>query len=265
MLPISPYITLNLIAAFTLFAYANFQLRRSGLKFPQILLVTGVLILLFAVGSRLLYGILYFPKIWANPSKLFEIKLVNFSLYGGLLLSLLGWHGVTRYYKLPFLALTDKIIPALGIAVAISKMGCFFNGCCYGIPTNMPWGMVFERADQTPLTKAFGSSPFIKMISGAVEVSRHPTQLYEVFFALLAAGVAYFLVSRASKGVKAGVPTICFVIVLTVGRWISFAFREFPSATAASNFIRGPVTYGLVIIISLFLLYRLDKGKKLRR
>jgi phosphatidylglycerol:prolipoprotein diacylglycerol transferase len=53
----------------------------------------------------------------------------------------------------------DSFAIPLAVALAIGRTGCFFNGCCYGIPTAMPWGVDF-----------FGDG------------LRHPTQLYEVVF-----------------------------------------------------------------------------------
>lgn len=61
----------------------------------------------------------------------------------------------------------DSFALPLAVALAIGRWGCFFNGCCYGIPTEMPWGVNF-----------FGDGP------------RHPTQLYEVaFHALMAIAI----------------------------------------------------------------------------
>lgn len=250
---------MNVLAALVLSVAVGSQLYKEGLSVWKILFITAVSICCFFVGSRVLYGLLYPQKILDDPGKLFEIKLVNFSLYGGLIASFMGWYLLTNHYKLPFMKLNDHIVPALGVAIALSKMGCFFNGCCYGIQTHLPWGVVFDRADQSPVTKAFGNNPFIRMISGSVNVPRHPAQLYEVFFALMAAYMAYRLVKSSGKYNKVGMPTLVFVSILTVGRWLSFTVRDFPNATAASNFVRGPLTYGLVLGVCVFWFYRLNK------
>jgi phosphatidylglycerol:prolipoprotein diacylglycerol transferase len=58
------------------------------------------------------------------------------------------------------------------LGYAIGRIGCFFNGCCYGAPTNLPWGVrFFDDGHWTPPS--------------------HPTQIYAslmgfAFFALLA-------------------------------------------------------------------------------
>jgi len=256
MIELNAYVWMNLMAALVLLIASVIVLKKEGLSAGRILFIAGISILLYFVGARLLYGILYPQKILNNPGKLFELRLVNFSMYGGLTLSLASFYLLAKRYQLPFVKLTDQIVPVLGIAIAFSKMGCFFNGCCYGVQTHLPWGIIFERAEQSPVTRAFGNSPFIRMISGTVDVPRHPTQLYEVIFSLFAAFVAYKLVKMNVERNKNGVPTLAFILVLTMGRWVSFAFRDFPYATEASNFVRGPLTYGVILGVAIFWLIR---------
>lgn len=62
----------------------------------------------------------------------------------------------------------DTFAAPVALAVAIGRVACFEAGCCYGRATSLPWGCRFplapDRGDQL----------------------RHPTQLYEVAFHLLA-------------------------------------------------------------------------------
>ncbi len=57
----------------------------------------------------------------------------------------------------------DTFVLPVAVIIAIGRLGCFFAGCCYGKPTNLPWGTVFASADTQP---------------------RHPNQLYEFIFHL---------------------------------------------------------------------------------
>jgi len=67
----------------------------------------------------------------------------------------------------------DSFALPLAVALAIGRLGCFFNGCCFGIPTQMPWGVNF-----------FGDG------------LRHPTQLYEVGFHAFMAVVLWRMAAR---------------------------------------------------------------------
>lgn len=77
----------------------------------------------------------------------------------------------------------DSFAAPVAVAVAIGRVACFAGGCCFGIPTNLPWGVVFATANDSP--------PLL----------RHPTQLYETVFHLVAAAVLYGL---AHRGVWSG-------------------------------------------------------------
>jgi prolipoprotein diacylglyceryltransferase len=69
----------------------------------------------------------------------------------------------------------DTFALPLALALAVGRWGCFFNGCCHGTETALPWG-----AD-------FGDG-----------VRRHPTQAYESLFHLAMAGVLLLLLRRGA-------------------------------------------------------------------
>jgi prolipoprotein diacylglyceryltransferase len=67
----------------------------------------------------------------------------------------------------------DTYAVPLALALAVGRWGCFFNGCCYGTPTRLPWGVAFDVDGQA--------------------VVCHPTQIYESLFHLTMAGVLLLL------------------------------------------------------------------------
>jgi prolipoprotein diacylglyceryltransferase len=66
----------------------------------------------------------------------------------------------------------DTFALPLALALAVGRWGCFFNGCCYGTPTTLPWGVDFGDG-----------------------VLRHPTQIYESIFHLSMAGLLLLLIN----------------------------------------------------------------------
>lgn len=68
----------------------------------------------------------------------------------------------------------NEIAPAVAIGVMVGRFGCFFRGCCYGTPTDLPLGVNFGDG-----------------------ILRHPTQLYESLFML---GMFVWLVYRKRQG-----------------------------------------------------------------
>jgi phosphatidylglycerol:prolipoprotein diacylglycerol transferase len=71
----------------------------------------------------------------------------------------------------------DAFALPIAVAVGIGRFGCFVGGCCFGLPTRLPWGCEFHVLNDPPGTL------------------RHPTQLYECAFHLIAA-IAIFYAER---------------------------------------------------------------------
>ncbi|MGD9647104.1 MAG: prolipoprotein diacylglyceryl transferase family protein, partial [Pirellulales bacterium] len=55
---------------------------------------------------------------------------------------------------LPGWALADIMTPGAALGLAIGRLGCFLNGCCYGGPTDVPWAVQFPE----------GSPPFERQV-----------------------------------------------------------------------------------------------------
>jgi phosphatidylglycerol:prolipoprotein diacylglycerol transferase len=71
----------------------------------------------------------------------------------------------------------DTFALPLALALAVGRWGCFCNGCCYGTPTELPWGVTFTMPD------------------GAA-AKCHPTQVYESLFHFTMALVLLWLLFR---------------------------------------------------------------------
>jgi phosphatidylglycerol:prolipoprotein diacylglycerol transferase len=92
--------------------------------------------------------------------------------YGGMVLAaalilLYAWRA-----RLRILALGDIVAPALLLGLGIGRIGCFFNGCCYGHPTDVPWACLHAG------------------------VPVHPTQLYETAACGIMAGALWWFWKR---------------------------------------------------------------------
>ncbi|QDT65581.1 prolipoprotein diacylglyceryl transferase [Calycomorphotria hydatis] len=68
----------------------------------------------------------------------------------------------------------DTFAVAVPVSIAIGRLGCLAAGCCYGTPTDLPWGIAFAKTAGDAL-------------------KRHPTQIYEAMFHLTAAGILYVM------------------------------------------------------------------------
>lgn len=78
--------------------------------------------------------------------------------YGGVTLATVGVIVYLLYRRVPLLPFADIGLPALIAGLAVGRIGCLLNGCCYGAPTSLPWGISCSHYPQALV---------------------HPTQLYE--------------------------------------------------------------------------------------
>jgi len=124
------------------------------------------------LGARLGHTLLYDPGYYlSHPGKMLAVWEGGLASHGaviGIVLTLF-------LYKLKsgddYLWLLDRIIIPIPVAGALIRVGNFFNSEILGLPSDLPWAMIFSRIDSVP---------------------RHPVQLYEAasyaafFFLLLA-------------------------------------------------------------------------------
>ncbi|MDD4264008.1 MAG: prolipoprotein diacylglyceryl transferase [Firmicutes bacterium] len=130
------------------------------------------------VGSRIGWVVQYWPMYKGNWLAILNVREGGLAFHGGLIGAILvGFYYVFRY-KISLAKLADAAALPLCLGYAIGRMGCFFNGCCWGIPTTMPWGVATRFA----------------------EGLRHPVQLYDSLLTLVLFG---FIVWR-SKSTKFG-------------------------------------------------------------
>lgn len=121
-------------------------------------------------GARLVDLIVRFSWYMEDPARIFTLRH-GVVLYGGFLGATLGSWGYLKYRKQPFLPMVDIASTYFGLGLFFHRsLACFMAGCCYGRPTDLPWGVVFPE----------GSIPYRAW--GALPL--HPSQLYEALVGL---------------------------------------------------------------------------------
>jgi len=158
------------------------------------------------VGARVLDAAVNLPAYAADPARLASTEFKGFALYGGLVGAMVVASIWSRRVGVPVRRLADVAIPAVAAGIVLIRIGCFLNGCCEGVATDLPWGVVFpphgvglERDLLAGQISLFGKVTEPQAV--------HPTQLYE-----LAAAVLLALAARlaARCGAAPGVPALAF-------------------------------------------------------
>ncbi len=183
------------------------------------------------IWNLVIYGILFalvLSKIWLilsawdyyalNPREIFSMATFQSAgtFYGGLLGGLLWSAFYTHHHKMPLLTSLDLMAAPVALGHAISRLGCFAAGCCYGKPTLVAWGVRF-------------TSPMAAKISGTpLNITLHPTQLYESAAEFLNFGLLVWL---GAKRRLAGQLIGAYFILYGIERGTIEFFRGDPGRT----------------------------------
>jgi phosphatidylglycerol:prolipoprotein diacylglycerol transferase len=149
--------------------YAHSQARRAGIDPGKIwdLGVYGILVALITAKIWLIVSDWHFYA--AYPREMFSVGTLQSAgtFYGGVLGGVAWVLFYSRLHKLPLLRVFDVTAAPVALGHAIGRLGCFAAGCCYGKPTDLPWGVTFTN----PLATRLSGTPLNTLL--------HPTQLYE--------------------------------------------------------------------------------------
>ncbi|MBN2379838.1 prolipoprotein diacylglyceryl transferase [candidate division WOR-3 bacterium] len=88
------------------------------------------------IGSRLLFVLLHWSDFASQPLRALNIMEGGAVYYGGFLLGFVFGAVFVWLKKLPAFPMLDAIAPAIALGEGIGRIGCFFNGCCFGKPTD---------------------------------------------------------------------------------------------------------------------------------
>lgn len=149
--------------------------KRRGIPEDSLHTISLVILILAIVGGRGLFVLTHWTEYTNDFLGIFRLWEGGLMLYGGYILAIAGGIAYVRRKRLPLWKIADSAAPSMAIGIGIGRLGCFLNGCCFGLPTSLPWGVRFPSDSYAAYT--FPGS------------SVHPSQLY-----LALAGVGLFLV-----------------------------------------------------------------------
>jgi len=95
-------------------------------------------------GARILFVALDWSEYKDHPARWLQIWEGGISFHGALFGGLIALIVYCSIKKISVLKFADLVAPAVMVGYAIGRVGCFFNGCCYGGETNVPWAVRFN-------------------------------------------------------------------------------------------------------------------------
>ena len=199
---------------------ACLEARRRGYDPNIVLDLSMPLLLVSIVLCRILYFLVY-PSQWRGWGEFLQIWNGGLSFHGAIVGALvtIGYFAWKR--GVSYGTLCDIIAPGIFAGYAIGRIGCFFNGCCYGFATDVPWAVRFH---------AEGSND-----PSALTVPSHPAQLYSTGLSLFLFGLMWWARKRPKFNRFPGELTIFLLALYGFER----AFVEFFRRGATAPLVAG--------------------------
>jgi len=190
------------------------------------------------VGAFLFRPITRIPEVIINWEQIRQIPFMVFIprffgeivFYGGLIGGAAAMLIYCRYFKVPMLPIADLFAPALAVAHGIGRVGCFFGGCCYGMPVQSthPFAMVFPPA-------SIGAPAGVPLLA---------TQLIEAACLFALAAILVFIYKKTAG---TGLAVCLYGLLYSVLRFIIEFYRG-----DSVRGIYGPLSTSQYISIALF-------------
>lgn len=253
--PINTYGVLLALAFLVALLIAARLAQRDGLPRERIYDLGLWMLLAALIGSKVLM-LWTEPAYRENPWQLFSLDFLRSGgvFYGGLIGAILTGYLLVRRYGLPWWKTADAFAPGIALGQTIGRLGCFSAGCCWGKPTNLPWGVRF-----TELGHEITGVP--------IDQHLHPTQLYESAATLL---IFFFLIWLHRRKRFSGQVILFYSVLYGVTRFLIEFVRDDPrgdiagltTLTGLSTSQMISLVVGITGLILLILRWRRSGGEK---
>ncbi|MBQ6620118.1 MAG: prolipoprotein diacylglyceryl transferase [Thermoguttaceae bacterium] len=125
--------------------------KKQGLSPEHLLPIIVVQVVCGLIGARIFYLLEYWDQIRSDTLIHTVIRAIDLTkgglvVYGGIIGGIVGSYVYLKKKKLPILQTLDVFAPALMLGIALGRLGCFMNGCCFGGPCDCPVGVHFPVA-----------------------------------------------------------------------------------------------------------------------
>lgn len=138
------------------------------------------------LGAKLYYIGLHWQDLVNDPVGTLTSR-AGLVWYGGFIGGAIAYSWYSRRHGLPLARMFDATAPALALAYAVGRLGCFLVGDDYGVPTDSWVGIAFPKGSP-PTTAGYFRTLGVDIpadVPNSAILAVHPTQLYEIAAALV--------------------------------------------------------------------------------
>jgi len=158
--------------------------KRQGID-PDIIFNFLFLVFIFGIlGARIFYVVENIGYYLREPIEIFRLQHGGLSWFGGLILGVIAAYVYLIRKKLDLYKILDLVIPYVALGQAIGRIGCFFNGCCFGKVTE--FGIYFPAHNAVLIPTQIYSSLLLVLIFVILRfLQDRPHWAGKIFFAYL--------------------------------------------------------------------------------
>ncbi len=216
------------------------------------------------IGARIWYVLENWDQFSSNFISIFKLWEGGMVFYGGFIGGFLGGFLFVKIAKLPLSEIMDIVAPGIAIAIAIGRIGCFLNGCCYGKVTDSCIGVSFPSRWLPP---AYLDQVQKGLISQEAQRSLPviPTQLISTLNLLIIFAILWKV---RKKRVFKGFLFTLFLGLYGLHRFIIDFFRQYSENALILKYLTLSQVLSIIFMITSTLVimfsYRKDKNQKVK-
>ncbi len=182
------------------------------------------------VGARLMHCFAYEPEFYlSHPMEIFKVWKGGLASHGGLIGVVTAVYIFAKRYGQSFWWLLARMTMPGALTAAFVRFGNLFNSEILGLPTDKPWGIVFERIDMIP---------------------RHPVQLYEAGAYLFLLLILINVYKRVSSSFATKILPGIFLTYMFIARFL----LEYTKTRQADYTTSLPFTTGQMLSVPFIVL-----------
>lgn len=166
----------------------------------------GYVVFGIIVGARLGHSFFYDPQYYlANPLKIFAVWEGGLASHGGGLGVIIATAFYVKKYSFSYLWLLDRLAIGTALFGVFVRSANFVNSEILGIPSDVPWAVIFARIDNIP---------------------RHPAQLYEAFAYLIIFLLLVVVYRKYEENIPTGALLGTFLVLTFSARFLVESVKQ---------------------------------------
>ena len=155
ILGIDAYVVMSVIGFALAFGLGMLRRKTYGYEIRELVAMLCSIIVGLMIGGKILFVITEIPALINNN---FSWEIVNqrvlnggFVFYGGVIGAIVSISVLSKYMKVDTRKMMNFVVPCFSFFHTFGRLGCFLQGCCYGVESSFGVCMAGESIKRFPV------------------------------------------------------------------------------------------------------------------